>query len=242
MAIALRGSSPMTDLTVVVCVAFDHRACPVGLAKFKGCVLHCPFVDNALEVAGSFDLIVQLKCSSLVEYTDYMDSIRAQLAEFVTRLETNFVAKKIDPKHELKDRRVLWLPCDHGIRRVDAHLIDKITAEGDYMRVHVGEWNCLVHQTMQRFSEQLGSSGFVKLHRSALVRIGFVERLVHDDQWRWKAQLRDGTHLSVAKGHIKEVLRLITSESSNVATVSSDTSHPNEKCERVNEDRVKTSA
>lgn len=202
----------MTDLAVVVCLAFDHRACADRLATFKNCVLHCPLVDTALEVAGTFDLIVQGRCASLAEYNENMDRIRAQLAEFVIRIETNFVAKVIERAREQEQVSALWLPCEGGRKRVEAHLIDKIIAEGDYMRVHVGTWNCLVHHTMRALSQQLGDSDFLKLHRSVLVRKGFIDRLIHDEH-RWIARLRDGTHVSIAKGHLKEVLRLIGGES-----------------------------
>jgi DNA-binding Lrp family transcriptional regulator len=204
----------MPDLTVVVCVAFDHRASAERLARFKECICHCPLVDTALEVAGTFDLIVQGRCSSLAEYNENMDRIRGQLAEFVTRIETNFVGKKIERVPEREDIGALWLPCEGGRKRVEAHLIDKVVAEGDYMRVHVGSWNCLVHHTMQRLSEQLGSSNFIKLNRSALVRIGFIDRLVHDER-RWKARLCDGTHVGIAKSHVKAMLQMMTGEFSS---------------------------
>jgi DNA-binding Lrp family transcriptional regulator len=204
----------MPDLTVVVCVAFDHRASAERLARFKECICHCPLVDSALEVAGTFDLIVQGRCSSLAEYNENMDRIRGQLAEFVTRIETNFVGKKIERNAGLEDVGAVWLPCEGGRKRVEAHLIDKIVAEGDYMRVHVGGWNCLVHHTMQRLSEQLGSSNFIKLNRSVLVRIGFIDRLVHDEH-RWKARLCDGTQVGIAKSHIKAMLRMMTGESTS---------------------------
>ncbi len=47
-----------------------------------------------MEVSGTFDMIVQGKIETLSAYTQQMDRIRPQLAEFVTRIETNFVSKK----------------------------------------------------------------------------------------------------------------------------------------------------
>jgi hypothetical protein len=44
-------------------------------------------------------------------------------------------------------------------------------------------------------------------------RIEFIERLVNVER-RWRARLRDGTHVSVAKSHVQEVLRMIEGESS----------------------------
>ena len=66
---------------------------------------------------------------------------------------------------------------------------------------------------MDRLHRQLADSGFVRLHRSWLVRVGFIDRLIHQEQ-RWTARLIDGSHVRVAKSHIRDVLALMTNESS----------------------------
>ena len=198
----------MRDLSVVVCLALDRRSSIEGLAKFKACISKCPFVDTTLEVSGSFDLIVEGRCASLEEYTQQLDSLRPQLAEFVARFEANFVGKRIDQEEQAV---VIWLPCEGGHRQAAAHLIDKIIAEGDYMRVHMAEWSCLVHSTMRALRERLGKSQFIQLHRSTLVRISFIERLLHD-QLGWRARLRDQTTVKVGRSHISDALRLISGE------------------------------
>jgi hypothetical protein len=227
----------MTDLVVVVCVAFDHRACADRLAMFKECIFNCPFVDTALEVAGTFDLIVQGRCSSLAEYNENMDRIRGQLAEFVTRIETNFVGRQVERRREQEESRALWLPCEGGRKRVPSHSIDKIVAEGDYMRVHVGDWNCLVHYTMQRLCEDLGTTNFIKLNRSVLVRTDYIDRLVKDER-RWKARLCDGTQVSIAHSHVKKVLLLLSGESSKHRPGSSKPVELTEKQDAINETRM----
>jgi DNA-binding Lrp family transcriptional regulator len=228
------GERLMARLNVVVCVAFDHRAPVEGLSKFKKCIIRCPFVDSAMEVTGTFDLIVQGSCGSLTEYTENMELIRPQLARYVSRIDANFIIKKVEGRSTAEAGNALWLPCEGGRRRVDAHLIDKVVAEGDYMRVHVGDWNCLVHHTMQRLSQQLSGWGFIKLHRSWLVRIGFIDRLIHDEH-RWLARLRDGTNVTVAKSHVHEVVRLMAGESSKADVTSPAHSNPTEDKVVVNE-------
>ena len=57
----------MADLSVVVCLAFDHRAASEGLQKFKECILNCPVADREMEVCGTYDLIVQEHCASLAD-------------------------------------------------------------------------------------------------------------------------------------------------------------------------------
>jgi hypothetical protein len=204
---------PMTQLVVIACLAFDHRAPADGLQRFKACLLQCPQVERAMEVCGTFDLILQGRCDDMEEYNRGMERLRGPLSQYVTRFETSFVARTVDRPANGADPKALWLPCKDGRRRVEYRQIDKVVAEGDYMRVHVGDWDCLVHDTMAHLASELVGAGFVQLHRSWLVRVDFIDRLIHD-QRRWTARLVDGTLVSIAKSHTHDVLRLVADESS----------------------------
>ena len=74
----------------------------------------------------------------------------------------------------------------------------------------------------------------MRLHRSWLVRAGFIERLIHQEQ-RWVARLIDGTHVRVAKSHIRDVLQLMTGESSTVEGNSPSQREPGEAQTSLNE-------
>ena len=207
----------MHDLTVIVCLAFNRRASPDGLRRFKSCIFQCPFVETAMEVAGTYDLIVQARLSSLESYTEEMERISPQLHEFTTKVEANFVGRKIDRRHS--NGKALWLPVPNGRKRVSANLVDKIVAHGDYMKIHVGDWSCMVHDTIKRLCEELDSEQFIQLHRSVVVRSDFIERLLHQNR-RWIAKLRDGSQQRVAKSHVPEVLRLMGSDSTTLEAAS----------------------
>lgn len=228
----------MTQLIVIACLAFDHRAPTDGLQRFKACILQCPQVERAMEVCGTFDLIIQGRCSDVAEFNSGMERLRTPLSRFVTRIETSFVARTMDRPAQENESGSLWLPCKDGRRRVEYRQIDKIVAEGDYMRVHVGDWSCLVHDTMGRLAKEMVNAGFVQLHRSWLVRVEFIEKLVHD-QRRWTARLVDGTEVSVAKSHTQDVLRIMSGESSNAAVNSAKSSAATESSAAVNENLMK---
>ena len=163
-----------------------------------------------MEVSGTFDMIVQGRISTLAAYTEQMDCIRPQLAHFVTRIETNFVAKKIERHCETE--KFMWLPCVAGRKRIEVGMIDKVVAEGDYMRLYVHDWHCLLHSTIRALKERLDAR-FIQLHRSSIVRIDFIDRLTHHDR-RWIARLRDGSQQAVAKSHLLAVLALMAHDSS----------------------------
>lgn len=229
----------MTDLVVIACIAFDHRSEPDGLKRFKACLLQCPQVERAMEVCGTFDLILQGHCSDMAEFTAGMDRLREPLAQYTTRVETNFVARTVNRQSPVSaPSGAMWLPCKDGRRRIEHRLIDKIVAEGDYMRVHVGSWDCLVHDTMAHLVAELADQGFVQLHRSSLVRITFIERLLHDGR-RWKARLCDGSEMWVAKSHTPDVLRIMAGESSTDAAPSPKPDSAGDVPATINENELK---
>jgi DNA-binding LytR/AlgR family response regulator len=59
----------------------------------------------------------------------------------------------------------------------------------------------------------LDGSNFIKLHRSCLVRIDFIDRLIHEGR-RWTARLKDGTKVSIAQNSVQRVLAAARGESS----------------------------
>lgn len=228
----------MADLSVIVCVALDHRADTDGLRNFKKCIAECDMVEEVMECSGAFDLIVQVGCESFADYTARLDGIADKIRLYVSRMEANFVSKAVHCGGSSGDTRVMWVPCEGGKKRIDVSKIDKVIAEGDYMDVHVGTWHCLVHGTMRHFQESLGDS-FILLHRSALVRANFIERALHSDR-HWTVRLFDGTYQRVAKSHVAEVIRLISLDSSNNGAQQSKKAPATDIREPVNETRVRT--
>ena len=82
-----------------------------------------------------------------------------------------------------------------------------MVAEGDYVRVYSQGQSWLLHATMHSLFQRLSGSKFIQLHRSIIVRNGFIDRLVHQNS-HWVARLRDGTSERVAKSHVNEMLKM----------------------------------
>lgn len=225
----------MPDLTVILCAGFDHRSPTDGLRKFKECIYSCPCVETALEVSGTFDLIVQARFESLADYSTQMDRIAGQLRMFVTRIEANFVGRNIDRRQPTGE--ALWLPCEGGRKRVPIDAIDKVEAHGDYMKVYVGDWSCMVHDTIHHLVEQLDPKQFIQLHRSIVVRIEFIERMLHQNR-RWTTRLRDQTLHRVARSHVPDILRVFASDSPTDGRAPATTGRINEKPAEPNEIRL----
>ncbi|MBW0144638.1 LytR/AlgR family response regulator transcription factor [Sphingomicrobium clamense] len=92
-----------------------------------------------------------------------------------------------------------WASDLSGLVRIAADDIDRVSAERDYMRLHVGERSWLIHYSMTKLEEGLDPSKFVRLHRSALVRRDFVAGFSRNASGRWVARLQDGTEQAVGR-------------------------------------------
>jgi two-component system response regulator AlgR len=132
---------------------------------------------------------------------------------------------------------MLWVPCKDGKRRVEIDAIDKVTAEGDYMRIHSGYKSWMVHMTMRQLAEHLGEHEFVYVHRSMLVRCAFIDRLVHEGR-HWLARLRDGSVQRIAKSHVVEVLKRLRVDPAKSGALSANEALVDETGLTVNETEV----
>jgi two-component system response regulator AlgR len=92
-----------------------------------------------------------------------------------------------------------WVSEARGLVRLSALEVDRVSAERDYMRLHVGKRSWLINHTIGKLEEELDPARFVRLHRSAIVRRDFVTGLRRDESGRWWAALADGGEQKVGR-------------------------------------------
>jgi two-component system response regulator AlgR len=92
-----------------------------------------------------------------------------------------------------------WASDLSGLVRIAARDIDRVSAERDYMRLHVGRRSWLIHHSMTALEEGLDPALFVRLHRSAIVRKDFIAGFTRNPSGRWIARLADGTEQPVGR-------------------------------------------
>ncbi len=92
-----------------------------------------------------------------------------------------------------------WASDLTGLVRIRSADIDRVSAERDYMRLHVGTRSWLIHHSMSALEEGLDPELFVRLHRSAIVRRDFIQGFQRNSSGRWIARLADGTEQPVGR-------------------------------------------
>ena len=77
--------------------------------------------------------------------------------------------------------------------------IDYITASGPYARLHTGGQRYVIREAMQVLEESLDPARFMRIHRSAIVRIELVESLRRGTGGEYRVLLRTGVRLRVSR-------------------------------------------
>lgn len=86
-----------------------------------------------------------------------------------------------------------------GVEFVDTEDIDWIEAEDSYVRLHTGSRFHLMRETMTRLESVLDPARFVRVHRSAIVHVDRVKKLVPLEHGDSKLVLENGTEVRVSR-------------------------------------------
>jgi two-component system LytT family response regulator len=79
--------------------------------------------------------------------------------------------------------------------------IDWIQAEGNYVSVHTGKKSHLLRETISSLENQLDPKKFLRIHRSAIVRIDSIKELQPWFHGEYHIILHDGTQLTLSRNY-----------------------------------------
>lgn len=101
-----------------------------------------------------------------------------------------------------------WIPHRSEVIRIAAEDIDRIEAERDYMRLHVGQKSYLLHQTISNLEDRLDPERFIRVHRSSILNRERIAKLRHDGQGGWYAEMDDASEIRIGRTYLKTVKKL----------------------------------
>ena len=84
-----------------------------------------------------------------------------------------------------------------------------IKAERDYARIHAEGRSHLVYRTLNALESRLDPMEFLRVHRSAIVRLDKIVEVKPTDSGRYQLTLLDGTRLVVSRSRGATLKRLI---------------------------------
>jgi len=202
-------SASHDDVRVILCLAFEPHSPHDETKAFERFVVDRPEVLHAVETEGSFDFMVEARFEGMAEYHDFMSLLTSRFPQLFRKKQASFVCRRFISGEE----RTVWIHHLGSRVRVDLNKVDRVMAEGDYVSLHLGEQTYLHHSTMHAVEAALDPSRFIRVHRSAILRLTAIDR-VHRVDGGWVAQCHDGSVHRVAKGHAEELIKRLGALSS----------------------------
>ena len=132
-----------------------------------------------------------------VEAADREERIH-ELQETLTRLRSDIAADQAP-------LREVWVKGRNGHQRIALQEIDYIQAERDYARLVLADQSHLIPETINALSERLAPLGFMRIHRSHLVRREAITGLARRRYGGLAVQLARGTELPVGRSYTARV-------------------------------------
>ena len=98
-----------------------------------------------------------------------------------------------------------WVPHRSELLRIDAANVERIDAERDYVRLHVGDTSYLLLQTIHGLEEKLDPERFIRIHRSTILRRDCIRGLRHEGLGVWSVELGDGDEARIGRTYLRKV-------------------------------------
>lgn len=98
-----------------------------------------------------------------------------------------------------------WVPHRSELLRIEATQVERIDAERDYVRLHVGDRSYLLLQTIAGLEGKLDPARFLRIHRSTILRRDRIRGLRHEGLGVWSVELEDGEALRIGRTYLRKV-------------------------------------
>lgn len=105
----------------------------------------------------------------------------------------------------------VWVPRRGEVVRIDLHRVERIVAEGAYVRLHLDGTSYLHREHIGAIHGRLDAALFVRVHRSHVVRIDQVTSIRRTIHGGGELALRDGERVPLGRKYSRDArCRLLT--------------------------------
>jgi two-component system LytT family response regulator len=179
----------------------------VGTRRMPVTVFVTAFDQHAVRAFNSCALDYLLKPFDADRFRQTLERIRARQApppDLVSRLEQ--LLQELAPASR-SYASTLVVRSGPRLVIVDVKDVTAFTAEGNYIRIHSAARTYLLRETMASLEARLDPREFVRIHRSAIVRISSIATLESVTYGEYRVVLRDGAKLTSSRTYRERLER-----------------------------------
>jgi two-component system LytT family response regulator len=173
-------------VTIFVTAHDEHAVAAFELAALDYLVK--PFDDERFEEA--------LNRARKMVRLQAVDQLRGRL---LAALQGDAPAGHAPPTASPKYLERIAVESKGKVRVVPVAQIDYITASGVYAELRVGDRRFIVRESLQALEERLDPDVFMRVHRSAIVRLDLVDVFLRGAGGDYEVQLKNGVRLRVSR-------------------------------------------
>lgn len=155
--------------------AVDYLVKPVDIDRF----------DRAIERVQAH---LERRATAPAAAADEREHTLAAALDVLARLAP---ATRFPARFPVRDPRGIYFVATSDVERVEA--------DGNYVALVAGGRRHLVRETMRKIEQRLDPERFVRVHRSAIVRIDCIRRLEPWGHGEYQITLSDGTRLTSSR-------------------------------------------
>lgn len=183
---------------VIFVTAFDHYA----LRAFEAAPLD--YLTKPVEMSRLTAAVTRARATlDLLQRDERIAELQATVA---------VLRASIRDRHDPADN--FWIRGRLGHDRIRPDEIDYVRAERDYVRLFLaGQQSHLVAESMASLENRIADLGFLRIHRSTMVRQAAIRGVARRGYGSLIAVLNDGTELTVGRSYAGRVLQQLGLES-----------------------------
>jgi two-component system, LytTR family, response regulator len=189
------GDGPLPQIIFVT--AFDHFAVKAFAASVADYLLKPVERSRLLEALERARERRELRDAQarVQELRQIIDNLRAE------RRGGSNTQKKYETE--------LWIREGDARVRVPVQMIERLEADGDYVRLHVGQRVRLMRARLGDLAERLDPAQFVRIHRSEIVRHDLIAAIRRHDSGRTFAVLSGGREVPVSRRYVSRIAQTL---------------------------------
>jgi len=189
------GDGPLPEIVFVT--AFDHFAVKAFAVSVVDYVLKPVERNRLLEALERARVRRELRDAQarVQELREIVDSLRAE------RHGGGGAQKKYETE--------LWIREGDARVRVPVEMIERLEADGDYVKLHVGQRVRLMRARLGDLADRLDPAQFVRIHRSEIVRHDLIAAVRRHDSGRTFAVLAGGREVPVSRRYVTRITQTL---------------------------------
>jgi DNA-binding LytR/AlgR family response regulator len=117
-----------------------------------------------------------------------------------------------NPAHASQYEREFWVRTRDGLIRIATDTIDAVTAEGDYVLLHVGDRTHLLKDTISSLASRLDPAIHLRVHRSTIVNVRRVSGLRRRGPKAMSLTLESGGDFAIGPNYVETVLKVVNAK------------------------------